>query len=101
MNRELDTPERAEAFSAMAKGAKAHGSLYITQLSHGGRQVANIIQEHPVSASDVKLDDRMGMSFNKPTALTKEGIQQVVDDFAYAAKYAYDHGSDGVQLHAA
>ena len=101
MNRELDTPERAAAFEAMAKAAKAHGSLFITQLSHGGRQVATIVNPNPVSASDIKLDDRMGMQFNKPTPLTTEGVQQVIDDFVYAAKYAYDHGSDGIQLHAA
>lgn len=101
MHRSLDTPERGAAFEAMAKGAKAQGALYITQLSHGGRQVANIVNEHPVSASDIKLEDRMGLQFNQPTALTTEGVRGVIDDFAWAAKYAYDHGSDGVQLHAA
>lgn len=101
MHRDLDTPDRAAAFEEMAKGAKAHGSLFITQLSHGGRQVASFVTKNPVSASDVKLEDRMGMQFEKPTPLTKEGIKGVIDDFAYAAKYAYDHGSDGIQLHCA
>lgn len=101
MHRDLDTPDRAAAFEEMAQKAKAHGSLFITQLSHGGRQVANIVTKNPVSASDVKLDDRMGMQFEKPTPLTKEGVKGVIDDFAYAAKYAYDHDSDGIQLHAA
>lgn len=101
MNRALESPERTTAYKKMAKGAKAHGSLYITQLSHGGRQVPSIIQEHPVSASDVQLGMSMGMMFNKPTPLTVDQIKGIVDDFAYAAKYAYDTGSDGVQLHAA
>ncbi|UZJ52916.1 hypothetical protein CBS101457_002236 [Exobasidium rhododendri] len=101
MSKSTDSPEHAAGFDAMAKAAKAHGSLFITQLSHAGRQVADFIQPHPVSASDIKLQDTMGMSFGKPTALTVEGIQGVINDFAYAAKYAYDHGSDGVQLHAA
>lgn len=101
MNEKLDTPDRAAAFEEMAQKAKAHGSLFITQLSHGGRQVANIVTKNPVSASDIKLDDRMGMQFEKPTPLTKEGIQDVINQFTYAAKYAYEHGSDGVQLHAA
>jgi 2,4-dienoyl-CoA reductase-like NADH-dependent reductase (Old Yellow Enzyme family) len=101
ISKDLDTPERAAAFEEMAKVSKAHGSLYITQLSHGGRQVANIVNKHPVSASDVKLEDRMGMTFEKPTPLTIDGIKDVIDQFTYAAKYCYDHGSDGVQLHAA
>ncbi|PWN91401.1 NADH oxidase [Acaromyces ingoldii] len=101
MNAKSQEPERAAAFAEMAAKAKAHGALYITQLSHGGRQVASAIQPNPVSASDVKLDDRMGFSFNKPTPLSKEGIKEVIDNFAWAAEYAYKNGSDGVQLHGA
>ncbi|PWN32731.1 NADH oxidase [Meira miltonrushii] len=102
MNKRVaDQPERAKAFQRLAAGAKAEGSLFLTQLSHGGRQVAEGLNPNPVSASDVKLDDRMGHSFGKPTPLSKEGIQEVVQNFAFAAKYAYDNGSDGVQLHAA
>lgn len=96
-----DEPERLEAFSRIAKGAKANGSLYIVQLSHAGRQVAEPINPNPVSASDVKLDDRMGFSFAKPTPLSVEGIKDVVDQFASAAVYAKKIGADGVQLHAA
>lgn len=101
MNAKSQEPERAAAFAEMAAKAKAHGSLFITQLSHGGRQTASVIQPDPVSASDVKLDDRMGFSFNKPTPLSKEGIKEVVENFAWAAEYAHKNGSDGVQLHGA
>jgi len=46
---------RFEAFKAMATAAKAHGSLFVGQVSHPGRQVEDRIQKNPVSASDVQL----------------------------------------------
>lgn len=101
MNEKMQEPERADAFRRLAAGAKAQGSLFLTQLSHGGRQVAKEVNPNPVSASYVQLDDRIGHSFGKPEALTKEGIKGVVNDFAFAAQYAHQNGSDGVQLHAA
>ncbi|CCG83007.1 NADH oxidase [Taphrina deformans PYCC 5710] len=93
--------EKRQAFRDMATQAKAHGSLFIAQLSHAGRQVAEFIQPHPFSASDVKLEDRMGMSFGKPEAMTEEKIKQTVDEFAFAAEECYKAGFDGIQLHGA
>lgn len=101
MNQKMQEPERADAFKRLAQGAKANGSLFITQLSHGGRQVTKDLNPEPVSASDIGLESRMGKEFGKPTPLTKEGIQEVIDNFAFAAEYAHKNGSDGVQLHAA
>lgn len=37
------------------------------------------INPHPVSASDVHLPPSFGYTFGKPTALTKEGIKNVVN----------------------
>jgi len=96
-----ETPERIEQFRRLASASKAEGSLAVMQISHPGRQVAAFLNPNPVSAGDVKLEDRMGMSFGKPTALTKEGIKEVVDQFVYAADAAYRTGYDGVQLHGA
>ncbi|OZJ04710.1 hypothetical protein BZG36_01817 [Bifiguratus adelaidae] len=88
-------------FARVAKAIKTYGSLAIMQLSHAGRQVSSDIQKHPVSSSDVKCKDAMGTTFEKPTPLTKEGIKEVVDRFAYAAEVAYRAGFDGIQLHGA
>jgi 2,4-dienoyl-CoA reductase-like NADH-dependent reductase (Old Yellow Enzyme family) len=89
-------------FARVAKAIKTNGSLAIIQLSHAGRQVSSDIQKHPVSSSDIKCEDTtMGMTFEKPTPLTKEGIKEVVDRFAYAAEVAYRAGFDGVQVHGA
>ena len=101
LSRDSMTEEKRQAFAAMAKGAKANGSLFIAQLSHAGRQVAQHIQPHPVSASDVKLDDRMGMSFAKPEPMTEERIKKTIDEFAFAAEECHKAGFDGVELHGA
>jgi len=96
-----DEPERLEAFKMMASVAQAHGSLYVVQLSHAGRQVGKHINPNPVSASDVQLQDgKMGQCYGKPEPLSIEGIKEVVNSFASAAEYAYKTGADGVQLHA-
>lgn len=93
--------EKRERFAEMVKAAKANGSLFVAQLSHAGRQVAEFIQPNPVSASDIKLDDRMGMSFAKPKALTLDGIKKVIEEFAFAAVECKKAGFDGIQLHSA
>ena len=53
-----ETSERMEQFRKLASAAKAHGSLVLVQLSHPGRQVGSYLNSSPVSAGDVKLDDR-------------------------------------------
>lgn len=94
--------ERFEAFQALAAAAKKEGSLFLAQLSHPGRQVAENVQPHPISASDVQLEGNvMGMTFAKPRAMEKKDIERVVEGFAHAAEYAHKAGFDGVQLHGA
>jgi 2,4-dienoyl-CoA reductase-like NADH-dependent reductase (Old Yellow Enzyme family) len=41
------------------------------------------------------------MTFGKPTALTKVGINEIVEKFAESARLCYKAGFAGVQLHAA
>jgi 2,4-dienoyl-CoA reductase-like NADH-dependent reductase (Old Yellow Enzyme family) len=53
-----ETPERFEQFRRVANAAKAEGSLAVMQISHAGRQVVSYVNPNPVSAGDVKLDDR-------------------------------------------
>ena len=94
-------PNHEAQVKKLVQGAKAEGSLFVFQLSHGGRQVVEALQPDPVSASDIKLDDRMGMSFGKPHPATTEEIKTIINNFAEAAAFAKKVGADGVQLHAA
>ncbi|KAJ4334060.1 hypothetical protein N0V87_007112 [Didymella glomerata] len=94
--------ERFEAFREMATETKKHGSLFVGQVSHPGRQVESRIQKNPISASDVQLEGNiMGMTFEKPRAATEEDIANVIEGFAHAAEYLEKAGYDGIELHGA
>lgn len=101
----LDAPfsgERFERFTEIAAVGKAHGSLMVAQISHPGRQTAEVLQPHPISASDKQLEGNiMGMTFAKPRAATEGDIDLVKNQFAYAAEYLYRAGFDGIELHGA
>ncbi|GAA6043533.1 hypothetical protein JCM8097_001206, partial [Rhodosporidiobolus ruineniae] len=90
-----------EAFKPVIAAAKAHGSLVIGQLTHGGRQVPKEVDPNPVSSSDVQCPPMMGMEFGKPRPLTVEEIDSLVVAWGYAAKKLYEAGADGAQLHSA
>ncbi|KAK5996169.1 NADH-dependent flavin oxidoreductase nadA [Cladobotryum mycophilum] len=94
--------ERFERFKELATAAKKHGSLVHVQLSHPGRQVTEIVNPHPISPSDIKLETRpFGVGFAKPRAMEKKDFEEVVSGFAHASEYLYKAGYDGIQLHAA
>ncbi|KDE02332.1 hypothetical protein MVLG_07102 [Microbotryum lychnidis-dioicae p1A1 Lamole] len=90
-----------EAFKPVIAAAKAHGSLVIGQLTHGGRQVSTAVTSHPISSSDVQQPPAMGMEFAKPRPATIEEIDALVEAWAYAAEVLYKAGADGAQLHGA
>ncbi|OHF01506.1 hypothetical protein CORC01_03262 [Colletotrichum orchidophilum] len=92
---------RFEGFKAIAAAGKAHGSLMLGQVNHGGRQVEKRIQPNPVSASAVPLGPRRGMEFAPPREATKQDIARFIEGFAHAAAYLEKAGFDGIQLHAA
>ena len=94
--------ERFEAFKEMATVGKKNGSLMVAQVSHPGRQVADNIQKHPISASDVQLEGEvMGMHFAKPKPMDEQDFKNVIEGFAHAAEFLYKAGYNGVQLHGA
>jgi 2,4-dienoyl-CoA reductase-like NADH-dependent reductase (Old Yellow Enzyme family) len=78
----------------LAKDIKAEGSLAIVQLHHGGNKGEEKLSGiRPVAPSeDPETNSR---------ALTTAEVQQLVDDFAAAAKRAEKAGFDGVELHGA
>ena len=53
-----ETPERIEQFRHMVNESKTKVSLIVMQILHPGRQVIAAVNLNPVSAGDVKLDDR-------------------------------------------
>ncbi|KPM44536.1 hypothetical protein AK830_g1990 [Neonectria ditissima] len=99
---ECDTEgERFEKFKQLAAAAKANGSLIVAQVTHPGRQVAARVNPVAISASDVQLEPKLGMTFGKPHAASKAEIARVVEGFTHAAEYLAKAGFDGIELHAA
>ncbi|GAA6059106.1 hypothetical protein JCM10212_002077 [Sporobolomyces blumeae] len=90
-----------EGLSKAIKAAKAHGSLCIGQLTHGGRQTSLEVVETPVSSSDIQCPPMGGMQFGRPRPLTIEEIKELVQRWAYGAEVLYRAGADGAQLHGA
>ena len=87
---------RVEAFRKVSDVAKAHGSLFIAQLSHPGRQGGAALNPNPVSASDVQLNLAWaGNTFNKPRALTVPEIKALVKVWGETAYLCYQAGFDG------
>jgi 2,4-dienoyl-CoA reductase-like NADH-dependent reductase (Old Yellow Enzyme family) len=94
--------ERFEAYKAVAAAAKKHGSLFVGQVNHPGRQVSSNLQKNPISASDVQLEGNiMGSTFEKPRTATQDDIDNIVDGFAHAAEFLEKAGYDGIELNAA
>lgn len=90
---------RLEQYKELARVSKAHGALFIAQISHPGRQGGVALNPHPVSASDVQLKIKWaGNEFAKPRALEKHEIKEIVDDYAETARLCYEAGYDGVQV---
>ncbi|CAE6459792.1 unnamed protein product, partial [Rhizoctonia solani] len=96
-----ETKEHIEQFRKAAAAGKAHGSPMLMQISHAGRQVPITINPHPLGASDIQLGHGMDSKHGKPTALSIEGIKEIVHQFAHVAEVAYQTGYDGVQVHGA
>ncbi|KAF9893418.1 hypothetical protein FE257_010730 [Aspergillus nanangensis] len=94
--------DRVSSFRTMTTLAKAHGSLIIAQISHPGRQGAQHLNPHPVSASDVHLQlEWAGNTFAKPRPLTVDEIATLVQRWGETATLCYEAGFDGVQVHCA
>jgi hypothetical protein len=95
-----DHDNRVAAFREVSDLAKAHGSLFIAQLSHPGRQGGAALNPNPVSASDIQLKIEWGGNkFNPPRALTVPEIKDLVKHWGEVAYLCYQAGFDGVQIH--
>ncbi|CCD69358.1 NADH:flavin oxidoreductase/NADH oxidase N-terminal domain-containing protein [Caenorhabditis elegans] len=101
--KEGDCHERRALFTYWAKLMKQDGALAVIQLSHAGRQTPEFVNPTPWSASDVQLVSATRMTtYGKPKPLSIEQIKtEVVDRFVYAAKFAYECGFDGIEIHGA
>lgn len=110
----LYTAAQTEGWKLVTDAVHQNGSVIFTQLWHVGRVSHTSIQPNngkPFGPSDIRANasawgyDENGkenfVPTSEPQALTAEGMKQVVQDFANAAKNAVAAGFDGVELHGA
>lgn len=87
------------ALQQLTQALIGQGSVAIMQIFHGGvRCPSQLTGQQPVSASEFELSFP---GFEKPRALSKIEIYQIIQDFADAADRAYHAGFQGVEIHGA
>jgi 2,4-dienoyl-CoA reductase-like NADH-dependent reductase (Old Yellow Enzyme family) len=94
----LDEMSDMDRVSRLAKAAKSGGAMILAQLSHAGRQTPELINPHPLSMSNLRLD-LPGYGVPKPA--TDSDFAYVIGQYVKSAALAKHAGFDGVQIHAA
>jgi len=97
---EADTP--LSPFITWAKAAKQHDTKVWMQINHPGRQVYAAMGGQVFSPSDIPLAmGKHSKLFGKPSPMTENDIQSVIQRFVTTATRAVEAGFDGIQIHAA
>jgi 2,4-dienoyl-CoA reductase-like NADH-dependent reductase (Old Yellow Enzyme family) len=88
-------------WAKLGEAVHEHGSKFIMQLSHAGRQLdlPGIHNKHRVARSSTSKKE--SINGFRCQAMTKAEIDQVVQAFADGAWRAREAGLDGVELHSA
>ena len=97
----LDYKSDLDVFKRWSKASQKAGTKVWMQLNHPGKQIPKFLCKEPVAPSAIPLGGGLEKNFNAPKALTIEGIQTIIKQFASAARLAKETGFDGVQIHGA
>ena len=71
------------------------------QLNHPGKQTPSFLCPEPVAPSAIPLNPPLDKMFNTPKELSVEQIDQIFEQFRYAALQTKNAGFHGVQIHGA
>lgn len=105
----IHTNEQVAGWKKITAAVHEHDGHIFCQLWHVGRISHPKLQPEdklPIAPSAIKPEgEAMTLEgprpFETPQALTIEGINDILSDYAYAAQCALDAGFDGVEIHAA
>ncbi|XXH03649.1 hypothetical protein Hte_010054 [Hypoxylon texense] len=92
---------RFEAFKELATVAKAHGSIFLAQVTHPGRQLSARVRKDTIAPSPLQHPPKLMGTYAVPREANKADIARVIDGFAHAAEYLQKAGFDGIELHGA
>uniref|UniRef100_A0A9J2P454 NADH:flavin oxidoreductase/NADH oxidase N-terminal domain-containing protein n=1 Tax=Ascaris lumbricoides TaxID=6252 RepID=A0A9J2P454_ASCLU len=82
IDRSLDSEERRAAFKDWTQATKKNGSVFLAQLFHPGTKAAD-------------LPHKTNFDINK---LTHDQINELVEQYSYAATFSQECGFDGVEI---
>lgn len=94
---EANTP--VDGLARLAAAGTSAGNELWMQISHPGRQCTRLVNQRPVSASDVPL--RILGNFARPRPLESHEIDEIIERYATTAVKAQEAGFTGVQIHGA
>jgi 2,4-dienoyl-CoA reductase-like NADH-dependent reductase (Old Yellow Enzyme family) len=97
---EADTP--LAPFKKWAEAGTQNGTKIWMQINHPGRQVYAAMGGQVLSPSDIALDmGKHSKLFGKPSPMTEDNIQELIQRFVTTATRAVEAGFNGIQIHAA
>lgn len=97
----VDQDSNIELLTSWAKSVENHGSHFLLQLNHLGRQAPKTLNSKPVAPSAIAMTGPNAFAFNPPRALKIMEIKEIVQKFVQAAELAEIAGFSGVEIHAA
>ncbi len=102
----LYTQEQIDAWKKVTDAVHREGGTIIAQIWHVGRLshrelAGNLLPQAPSAIAAEGMIARFRQPYDTPEAMTTEDIQEVIGQFAQAAKNAIAAGFDGVEIHGA
>ena len=97
----VDQDSNIELLTSWAKSVENHGSHFLLQLNHLGRQAPKTLNSKPVAPSAIAMTGPNAFAFNPPRALKIMEIKEIVQKFVQVAELAEIAGFSGVEIHAA
>ncbi len=94
----LDCDANVAAFRKVTDAVHANGGRIFLQLAHAGRQTSLAAAGGRVYGASAKKSPYFNV---RPTPLSTREVEEIINDFAHAARRAQWAGFDGVQVHAA
>lgn len=96
-NLDLSSDAFKPGFARLAKAIHAEGAKCFVQLTHGGV----FIRDAAKAAQTPSGIGTFSLAGDEPHTMTKDEIQQVIEDFGQCAFRAKTAGFDGVEIHGA
>ncbi|PGC33570.1 alkene reductase [Bacillus pseudomycoides] len=100
------TQEQIDSWKPVTDAVHKEGGTIIAQIWHVGRMshhelTGGFLPQAPSAIAAQGNVPRFQKPFDKPEAMTIEEIQEVIGQYAQAAKNAMEAGFDGVEIHGA